>query len=74
MLKQSPTPSGPSLSVPSIIVELLMIPIHTAAQRGLAELRRRCVENKEEDKDGGRGGDGAGEENSWEESESVGWD
>lgn len=38
VLKQSPTLSGPSLSMPSIIVQLLMIPIHRAAERGLEEL------------------------------------
>lgn len=46
MLKQSPTPSGPSLSVPSIIVQPLMIPIHTPAQRGLGELGRGVWKTK----------------------------
>lgn len=67
VLKPSPTPLGPSLSVPSIIAELLMIPIHTPAERagGAGE---RCVENKKEDRDRGRG-EGAGEEDSCEKSE-----
>ena len=60
VLKQSPTPTGPSLSVPSIIVELLMIPIHTPAQRRPGELgggRGACESRKREDGYRGRGGE-----------------
>lgn len=38
VLKQSTTPSGLSLSVPSIMVQLLMIPVHTPAQSESGQL------------------------------------
>lgn len=41
MLKQSSTPLGLSLLVSSIMVMLLMIPIHTSAQREEVEGKKK---------------------------------